>query len=111
MEFLTREHLGSVLADQISTCETAEQSKILPSCPESETNEGACYLCPCAADQIETDIDMARRVGDPEKNVVYVFDVFDVFACLRFSLKRIFIINVSDVFDVFSVFSISPPKN
>ena len=22
---------------------------------------------------------MARRVGDPEKNVVYVFDVFDVF--------------------------------
>ena len=56
-------------------------------------------------------VDMARRVGDPEKNVVYVFDVFDVFACLRFSLKRIFIINVSDVFDVFSVFSISPPKN
>ena len=54
---------------------------------------------------------MARRVGDPEKNVVYVFDVFDVFACLRFSLKRFFIINVSDVFDVFSVFSISPPKN
>ena len=56
-------------------------------------------------------IDMARRVGDPEKNVVYVFDVFDVFACLRFSLKVDFIINVSDVFDVFSVFSISPPKN
>ena len=46
-----------------------------------------------------------------EKKRVYVFDVFDVFACLRFSLKVDFIINVSDVFDVFSVFSISPPKN
>ena len=46
-------------------------------------------------------VDMARRVGDPEKNVVCVFDVF---ACLRFSLKVDFIINVSDVFDVFDVF-------
>ena len=33
-----------------------------------------------------------------------MFDVFDVFACLRFSLKVDFIINVSDVFDVFDVF-------
>ena len=52
-----------------------------------------------------------KKSGWPRKKRVYVFDVFDVFACLRFSLKRIFIINVSDVFDVFSVFSISPPKN
>ena len=65
VEFLTREHLGSVLADQISTCETAEQSKILPSCPESETNEGACYLCPCPVDQIETDREK-RRTDEKE---------------------------------------------
>ena len=33
------EHLGRVLADQISTLETAEQSKILLSCPWRKTND------------------------------------------------------------------------
>ena len=45
-----------------------------------------------------------KKSGWPRKKRVYVFDVFDVFACLRFSLKVDFIINVSDVFDVFDVF-------
>ena len=51
-----------------------------------------------------------------EKKRVYVFDVFDVFAYLRFSLNKDFMFNVSlkknirTVFDVFSVFRISPQK-
>ena len=38
------------------------------------------------------------------KKRVYVFDVFNVFECLRFSFKKDFMSNVSDVFDVFDVF-------
>ena len=56
--FLSESSLGALLVSlliKFQRWETVEQSKILPSCPASETNEASCYSSPCPADQMETE--------------------------------------------------------